>query len=188
MDSLASRIHASFDLFSLELPPFLHFRLFLLILQGIAGATGVSNFLRAFLMLSLWGRCGRRRRRYSPCSRRCAGFAWRSGCRAQCAARSAGEGRRGRGWWRTDRSREWERWTQGETHMYMDDMTGLRTWATRCMWPNIKVWRRLRALSACSEVVHLARVHVIVLVVDVVCLMLVISARVIVHAVIVQFS
>ena len=38
----------------------------------------------------------RRRRRYSPCSRSCAGFAWRSGCRAQCAARSAGEGRRRR--------------------------------------------------------------------------------------------
>ena len=33
---------------------------------------------------------------------------------------------------------EAERWTQGETHMYMDDMTGLRTWATRCMWPNTK--------------------------------------------------
>ena len=49
---------------------------------------------------------------------------------------------------------------------------------------------RLRALSACSSVVHLARVgvHVIVLVVDVVCLMLVLSARVVVHAVFVSFS
>ena len=50
--------------------------------------------------------------------------------------------------------------------------------------------RRLRALSACSHVVQLARVgvRVIVLVVDVVCLMLVLSARVVVHAVFVQFS
>ena len=39
-----------------------------------------------------------------------------------------------------------------------------------------RVRRRLRALSACSGVVHFARVHVIVLVVDVVCLMLVLSA------------
>ena len=45
-----------------------------------------------------------------------------------------------------------------------------------------KVLRRLRALNACSGVVHVARVHVhvIVLVVDVVCLMLVLSARVVV--------
>ena len=42
-------------------------------------------------------------------------------------------------------------------------------------------------LRSCSEVVHLARVHVHVLVVDVVCLMLVLSARVVVHAVFVQF-
>ena len=55
-----------------------------------------SFFFEKFNSLShflLWGRRRRRRRRYSPCSRRCAGFAWRSGCRAQCAARSAGEGR-----------------------------------------------------------------------------------------------
>ena len=41
--------------------------------------------------------------------------------------------------------------------------------------------RRLRALSACSHVVQLARVgvRVIVLVVDVVCLMLVLIARVV---------
>ena len=72
----------------------------------------------------------------------------------------------------------------------MDDMTGLRTWATRCMWPNFKVWRRLRALSARSGVVHLARVHVrvIVLVVDVVCLMLVLSALVVLLAVLIQFG
>ena len=47
---------------------------------------------------------------------------------------------------------------------------------------------KLRALSACSQVVQLARVGVRVLVVDVVCLMLVLSARVVVHAVFVQFS
>ena len=49
--------------------------------------------------------------------------------------------------------------------------------------------RRLRALSACSLVVQLARVgvRVIVLVVDVVCVMLVLSARV-VQAVDIQFS
>ena len=50
--------------------------------------------------------------------------------------------------------------------------------------------RRLRALSACPHVVQLARVgvRVIVFVVDVVCLMLVLSARVIVQAVDIQFS
>ena len=50
--------------------------------------------------------------------------------------------------------------------------------------------RRLRALSACSGVVHFARdhVHVIVRVVDVVCLMLVLSALVVLLAVYVQFS
>ena len=45
----------------------------------------------------------------------------------------------------------------------------------------------MRALSACSGDVHFARVHVIVLVVDVVCLMLVLSARVVVHAVVTAF-
>ena len=56
--------------------------------------------------------------------------------------------------------------------------------------PTSKERRRLRALSACSQVVQLARVgvRVIVLVVDVVCLTLVFSARVVVHAVFVQFS
>ena len=50
--------------------------------------------------------------------------------------------------------------------------------------------QRLRALSACSGVVHLARVHlrVIVLVVDVICLMLVLSALVVLLAVLIQFS
>ena len=45
-------------------------------------------------------------------------------------------------------------------------------------------------LRSCSGVVHFARVHVhvIVLVVDVVCLMLVLSALVVVHAVFVQIS
>ena len=49
VDSLASRIHASFVLF-LSDPPLPQF---FIILQGIAGATAVSNFLRAFLMVSL---------------------------------------------------------------------------------------------------------------------------------------
>ena len=48
--------------------------------------------------------------------------------------------------------------------------------------------RRLRALSACSQVEQLARVDVRVLVVDVVCVMLVLIARVVVHAVSTQFS
>ena len=43
-------------------------------------------------------------------------------------------------------------------------------------------------MRSCSEVVHLARVHVHVLVVDVVCLMLVLSAHVVLVAVWVQFS
>ena len=45
-------------------------------------------------------------------------------------------------------------------------------------------------MRSCSDVVHFARVHVhvIALVVDVVCLMLVLSARVVVHAVLIQFS
>ena len=42
---------------------------------------------------------------------------------------------------------------------------------------------KLRALSACSQVVQLARVVVRVLVVDVVCVMLVLSARVVGQAV-----
>ena len=42
-------------------------------------------------------------------------------------------------------------------------------------------------LRSCSGDVHFARVHVIALVVDVVCLMLVLSARVVVHAVFVAF-
>ena len=47
---------------------------------------------------------------------------------------------------------------------------------------------KLRALSACSQVVQLARVGVRVLVVDVVCVMLVLIAHVVVHAVSTQFS
>ena len=46
---------------------------------------------------------------------------------------------------------------------------------------------KLRALSACSQIVQLARVGVRVLVV-VVCVMLVLIARVVVHAVDFQFS
>ena len=47
---------------------------------------------------------------------------------------------------------------------------------------------KLRTLSACSQVVQLARVGVRVLVVDVVCVMLVLIARVVVQAVSTQFS
>ena len=48
----------------------------------------------------------------------------------------------------------------------------------------------MRALSACSQVVQLARVgvRVIVLVVDVVCLILVLNVRVVVQTVDIQFS
>ena len=42
-------------------------------------------------------------------------------------------------------------------------------------------------MRSCSGDVHFPRVHVIVLVVDVVCLTLVLSARVIVHAVVIAF-
>ena len=53
VDSLASRIHANFDLISLVLPRVSTCLLFLLVLQAKAGAIGVSKFLRAFLMVSL---------------------------------------------------------------------------------------------------------------------------------------
>ena len=53
VDSLASKIHANFDLKSLVLLPVSPFLLFLLVLQGIAGTTGVSNFLRALSTVSL---------------------------------------------------------------------------------------------------------------------------------------
>ena len=53
---------------------------------------------------------------------------------------------------------------------------------------DIKRCDELRALSACSQVVQLARVGVRVLVVDVVCVMLVFIARVVVQAVSTQFS
>ena len=49
VDSLGSRIHASIVFILLD-PPLP--QLFFIILQGIAGATDVSNFLRAFLMVS----------------------------------------------------------------------------------------------------------------------------------------
>ena len=53
LDLLASKIHAHFDLNSLVLPRVSPCLLFLLVLQGITGAIGVSNVLRAFLMVSL---------------------------------------------------------------------------------------------------------------------------------------
>ena len=49
MDSSASRIHASFVLILLDASN----PQFLIISQGIARATDVSNFLGAFLMVSL---------------------------------------------------------------------------------------------------------------------------------------
>ena len=52
VDSLASRIHARFVLIFLDAPD-PQILLFLFILQDIAGAIGVSKFLRAFLMVSL---------------------------------------------------------------------------------------------------------------------------------------
>ena len=71
--------------------------------------------------------------------------------------------------------------------MYMDDMTGLRT----CLSQEVHVTQHQRGarLRSCSGVVHLARVHVhvIVLVVYVVCFMLVLSAFVVVLAVFVSF-
>ena len=52
VNSSASKIHASFVLILLDAPLPQFLRLFI-ILQGIAGATRVSNFLRAFLMVLL---------------------------------------------------------------------------------------------------------------------------------------
>ena len=140
---------------------------------------------------TVWGRCGRRRRRYSPCSRRCAGFAWWSGCRAQFAARIAWEGRRGRGWWRTARKREWERWTQGETHMYMDDMTGLRTWSQMVhvtQHQSVKKTTRsqcmLRCCASCACSCSMSLYLLLMWFVS----MLVLSALVVLHAVFVIVS
>ena len=53
---------------------------------------------------------------------------------------------------------------------------------------DIKRCNELRALSACSQVLQLARVGVRVAIVDVVCVMLVLIARVVVQAVSTQFS
>ena len=65
---------------------------------------------------------------HSPCSRSSAGFAWRSGCRAQSTARSAGGGRKRRRQGRTGGSRRGEA-TQGGALMddYGDEMTRLRS-------------------------------------------------------------
>ena len=56
------------------------------------------------------------------------GFPWRSGCRAQSTARSAGGGRKRRRQRRTGGSRKGEA-NQGDAHMgdYGDEMTRLRT-------------------------------------------------------------
>ena len=49
MDSLASKIHANFDLNLLVLPRVSPCLLFLLVLQSIAGAIGVFQFLASIL-------------------------------------------------------------------------------------------------------------------------------------------
>ena len=136
-------------------------------------------------VLEVWGMCGRRRRRLSPCSRRSAGFAWRSGCRAQSTARSAGGGRKRRRQGRTGRSRRGESRTQGETHMNMDDKWRdsdlSQEGACETRWT--KCDKGLRALNACSSDVHVARVVVHA----VVGLMLVLIAHVIVVVFVVEF-
>ena len=53
LDSLASKIHANFDLKSRVLPRVSPCLFFLHVLEGMAGAVVVSNFFRAFLMVSL---------------------------------------------------------------------------------------------------------------------------------------
>ena len=53
VDSLASKIHANLDLKSLVLLWVSPCLLFLQVLQGIAGAVGVSNFLFFFLNILL---------------------------------------------------------------------------------------------------------------------------------------
>ena len=53
VNSLASKMHANFDLKSLVLLRFSSFWFFLHVLQSIAGAIGVSNFFLAFPMFSL---------------------------------------------------------------------------------------------------------------------------------------
>ena len=132
----------------------------------------------------------RRRRRYSPCSRSCAGFAWDQVVELSVLL---------------EMHEKEEEGTDGEGQIEVEGEKGelkeRRTWMTmRMIWdsrtlepwdacdPTLKVWQDAR-LRSCSDVVHFARVHVhvIVLVVDVVCLILVLSARVVVHAVFVQF-
>ena len=51
--SVSAKIHANFDLISWDLAGVTQIWLFLLILQGIAGTTGVANFLPTFMMVSL---------------------------------------------------------------------------------------------------------------------------------------
>ena len=63
---MASRIHASFVVFLSYLFP-----QFFIILQGIAGATDVSNFLRAFLTVSLNSLSSGRRNRFHVIFVRC---------------------------------------------------------------------------------------------------------------------
>ena len=139
-------------------------------------------------VLILWGRWGRRRRRYSP-SRSCAGcVAWNSGCWGRCAAQGASGWRSGRRRRRTSRSRKGRSRGQGETLMCEDGME----WRLKnilSQWSACDTTSRKTETARCVPCsrVQLARVGVRVLVlVDVVCVivMLVLIAHVdVVHAV-----
>ena len=74
--------------------------------------------------------------------------------------------------------------------MYMDDMTGTQNLSHEVHVTQHQSVTKTTRSHACSSVVHLARVHVrvIALVVDVVCLMLVLSALVVLLAVLISFS
>ena len=81
------------------------------------------------VMARMWGRRKRRRRRHSPCSWSSAGFAWRSVCRAQSTARSAGGGRKRRRQGRTGGSRRGEANSRRDPHEHGWQMIRLRSWA-----------------------------------------------------------
>ena len=88
-------------------------------------------------------------------------------------------------------SRKGGRRSQRETHMddYADGMRLKNTLSHEVhVTQTSRGVTKLRAPSACSQVVQLARVGVRVLVVDVVCVMLILIARVVVHAVDTRFS
>ena len=111
----------------------------------------------------MWGRRRRRRRRYSPCSRSSADFAWRSGCEGGGKKRRRQEGQI-----------EVEKRSELNERRTCTWMTSDETQT----WGACEMTSKSARLRSCSGAVHVARVHVIVLVVDVVCLMLVLIARV----------